>query len=143
MKIAITCGYFLFVHPGHLECMKLAKELGDQLWIIVNNDRQLFEKKGSPPPQNEADRLTIVSAIRYTDRAVLATDRDATVCETLERLIQEAHAEGHEVVFAKGGDRFAHNTPELKICEKYGIKFVDGLGAKTHSSSEYIKRVRE
>ena len=143
MKIAITSGYYLFLHPGHLESFRLSKNHADQLWVIVNNDQQLFAKKGVMPAQSAEDRLIIVSAIRYVDKAVLSVDTDATVCQTLEDLIIQASGSGAEVIFTKGGDRFSHNTPEKKLCDKYGVKLVDGLGNKTHSSSEYIKRVRE
>jgi cytidyltransferase-like protein len=39
--IVITSGYFNPLHPGHLECLELCRELGDELWVIVNNDQQV------------------------------------------------------------------------------------------------------
>ena len=47
-----------------------------------------------------------------------------------------------EFIFAKGGDRFSGNTPEKIICDELNIKLVDGLGAKTHNSSDLIKRIQ-
>ena len=40
MKIAITSGYFNPIHPGHIECFKLAKQKTNahHLCVIVNND---------------------------------------------------------------------------------------------------------
>ena len=38
MKIVATSGYFDPLHVGHLECLELAKELGDKLIVIVNSD---------------------------------------------------------------------------------------------------------
>jgi cytidyltransferase-like protein len=38
--IVVTCGYFNPIHPGHIECFTLARALGDELWVIVNNDQQ-------------------------------------------------------------------------------------------------------
>lgn len=143
MRIGITSGYANPIHLGHVDCVRLGKELVDQLWYIVNSDYQAFLKRGSQSFQDEQCRLGVVGALRYVDRAILAVDRDLTVCQTLEALIKEAQVEGHEVLFLKGGDRAAHEIPERKICDKYGVKIVDGLGAKTHSSSEYLKRVRE
>ena len=143
MKIAITSGFVNPIHIGHIECMRMSKELADQLWYIVNSDYQAFLKRGTTSFQDEECRMAVVSAIKYVDRAVLSFDKDGTVCETLEKLIQEAKALGHEVIFTKGADRAAHNTPEVKVCEKYSVEFIDGLGDKIRSSSEYIKRVRE
>ena len=44
-KVAIS-GYFDPIHIGHLEYIRLARELGDYLIVIVNNDKQAFLKKG-------------------------------------------------------------------------------------------------
>ena len=40
MKTVATSGYFDPLHVGHLECLELAKELGDKLVVIVNSDFQ-------------------------------------------------------------------------------------------------------
>jgi cytidyltransferase-like protein len=43
--IVITSGYFNPIHPGHIECFELSKMLGDELWVIVNNDHQAMLKR--------------------------------------------------------------------------------------------------
>ena len=45
-KVVIVSGYFDPLHIGHLEYLRLAKELGDKLVVIVNNDKQCKLKKG-------------------------------------------------------------------------------------------------
>ena len=40
------------------------------------------------------------------------------------------------MIFGKGGDRFADNIPEVQVCRELGIEIRDGLGAKTHHSSD-------
>ena len=42
-----------------------------------------------------------------------------------------------KIVFGKGGDRFSGNIPEVQVCGELGVEIRDGLGAKTHNSSEY------
>lgn len=44
-----------------------------------------------------------------------------------------------EIIFTKGGDRFANKIPEKVVCDSLDIKIVDGLGLKTHNSSDMIK----
>ena len=44
--IVATSGYFDPIHVGHLECLEMAKELGDRLIVIVNSDLQAKLKKG-------------------------------------------------------------------------------------------------
>ena len=46
MKIVVTSGYFDPLHVGHIECLELAKQLGDKLIVIVNSDLQAKLKKG-------------------------------------------------------------------------------------------------
>lgn len=145
MKIAITSGYFNPIHPGHIECFRLAKQLENvnELCVIVNNDHQALLKRGVTSFQNEKDRMSIVSSIKWVDNVFLSRDKDLTVCQTLRDVVSYYRAVNHryEFVFAKGGDRFSNNTPEKIVCDELGIQLIDGLGAKTHNSSDYIKGI--
>lgn len=125
-KVAIS-GYFDPIHIGHLEYIRLARELGDYLVVIVNNDKQAFLKKGKSF-MCEDDRLQIVSQIKGVDEAILSIDEDKTVCKTLDLIKPD--------VFANGGDRSNSEIPEFKICKENGTQVVDGLGSKIRSSSE-------
>jgi len=126
-------GYFNPLHIGHIEYLKLAKQLGDYLIVIINNDIQV-KLKGSVPFMSEADRLKIVESLKAVDEVFLSIDTDLTVCKSLEYLNKEANV----TIFAKGGDRIINNIPEKEICEKLGIKIIDGLGDKIRASSELI-----
>jgi len=126
MKVAVS-GYFDPIHVGHLEYFKYAKELGDYLIVIVNNDYQCSLKKGKAF-MPEQDRLRIASSIKGVDEVVLSIDQDRTVCKTLEMINPD--------IFANGGDRSNVEIPESKVCKEYNIKLVDGLGSKIRSSSD-------
>ena len=141
MKYAITSMYANPIHPGHIECLKLSKELVDVLLVIVNNDHQAELKRGVKSFQNENYRLEVVSAIRYVDIAFISVDNDTTVCKSIDlfaKILQAIDTEA-EIIFTKGGDRFASEIPEKEVCDRLGIRIVDGLGAKTHNSSDMIK----
>lgn len=43
-------------------------------------------------------------------------------------------------MFWKGGDRFTGNIPEVQVCKDLGIEIRDGLGNKTHNSSDFRKK---
>lgn len=132
MKKKITVavsGYFNPLHVGHLEMMEKARKLGDRLAVIVNNDYQV-KLKGSVPFMNQADRLKIVSAIRWVDQVFLSIDRDPSVCQSLAKVKPD--------IFAQGGDRHQGNIPEAAVCRRLNIKMVDGLGEKIRSSSILI-----
>jgi cytidyltransferase-like protein len=128
--IIAASGYFDPIHIGHIEYLEKAKELGDKLIVIVNNDYQAGLKKGKYfMPENE--RIKIVGALKSVDEVFLSIDKDPTVCKSLEEIKPD--------IFAKGGDRFSYEVPESEVCRKYNIKIVDGLGRKIQSSSELIK----
>ena len=125
IRVAVS-GYFDPIHVGHLEYLRMAKELGDSLVVIVNNNHQCKLKKGKYF-MDENDRVEIVKALRFVDEVFLSVDKDRTVCKSLEEIKPD--------VFANGGDRATSEVPETPVCKKFNIKMVDGLGDKIRSSS--------
>src|ERR1043166_1405880 len=95
MIIVATSGYFAPLHRGHIELFKRARELGDRLVVIVNNDTQLMTNKGRVYPLK--DRVAVIQELRCVDEVFVSIDADATVRESLKEL--RPH------IFAKGGDR--------------------------------------
>lgn len=145
MKIVISSGGFDPIHKGHIEYLQKAKTLGDYHIVIVNNDNFLKLKKGKPF-MDEEGRLSIIRELKSVDMAILALDKDLTVCKTIEKIYETWKCDPealtpNEFIFAKGGDRFKGEIPETKICEKYNIKIIDGLGEKIESSSKLLKNV--
>ena len=135
ITVAVS-GYFNPMHVGHLEMMEKAKKLGDRLVVIVNNDYQV-KLKGRVPFLKQADRLKIISAIRWVDKVFLSIDRDPSVSKSLAKVKPD--------IFAQGGDRKHGNIPtsETDICRKLNIRRVDGLGKKIRSSSVLIAQAAE
>lgn len=130
MKV-VASGYFNPLHEGHLAYLKAARELGDYLIVIVNNDRQV-KLKGSKPFQNVLDRASIVGALRFVDEVVIAKDKTRSVTETLAGLKPD--------IFATGADHTKENTPdETELCEQLGIKIVYGVGGEKINSSSKLK----
>ena len=134
MKTIIVSGYFDPLHVGHLEMLKLARGLGDELVVIVNSDVQAKIKKGRAFMKEE-DRLEIIKSIKYVDAAFISVDENKTVCKSL-RKVKNIYPH-HTLVFANGGDRTEEEIPEAKVCNELKIEMVDGLGRKIRSSSGY------
>ena len=125
ISVAVS-GYFDPIHVGHLDYLELAKELGDKLIVIVNNNHQCKLKKGKPF-MDESDRMRIVESLSVVDEVFLSIDSDRSVCKSLEEIKPD--------IFANGGDRATSEVPESVVCKKYNIKILDGLGDKIRSSS--------
>ena len=137
-KAIIVSGYFNPLHKGHIEYFHLAKAKGDLLFVIVNNDHQR-NLKGSKEFMLEQERVLIVNELSVVDQVVLSIDQDRTVSNTLEKIHKE-YSESYELFFANGGDQNNESIPESIICQKVGIKLLDGLGNKIQSSSWLLKK---
>jgi len=140
-KAVIVSGYFNPLHKGHLELFEKAKEVGDILIVIVNNDKQR-ELKGSKFFQDEEERIEIIRALSVVDMAWISVDNDSTQNKTLEVMVNKFY-DSLKLAFANGGDQNNDTIPERKICEKFGIELIDGLGDKIQSSSWLLKSENE
>ena len=59
-KVVLVSGGFDPVHKGHLEMIEKASEIGEEVWVILNNDSWLREKKGqSFMNENEREKRAI------------------------------------------------------------------------------------
>lgn len=63
----ITFGSFDLLHIGHINILRRAKEIGDELIVGVSTDDLYFSKKKEYPLYDQYNRLKIVKAIRYVD----------------------------------------------------------------------------
>ena len=137
-KAIIVSGYFNPIHVGHLELFEKAKQEGDFLIVIVNNDLQR-ELKGSKEFMPEDERLKIVQSIKGVGLALLSIDKDTTQNETLKHLHNE-YGKVWDLHFANGGDQTNESIPESVVCNEIGITLIDGLGDKIQSSSWLLNK---
>ena len=133
-KIVVASGYFDPLHVGHIEYLEMAKNLGDKLIVIINNDEQAKLKKGSHF-MSDQERAKIIKSLKPVDEVFISIDKDSTVCKSLEFLKPD--------IFAKGGDRFSSEIPEAKVRRELNIKIIDGLGEKIQSSSWLINKAKK
>ena len=132
-KLVIVSGYFNPLHKGHLELFRKAKEVGDLLCVIVNNDKQR-ELKGSQFFQDQDERIEIIRELSIVDMAWISIDNDKTQNETLKMLVNKFYGT-MKLAFANGGDQNNDTIPEAEICRIFNIELIDGLGDKIQSSS--------
>ena len=137
-KAIIVSGYFNPLHKGHLDLFEKAKEVGDALIVIVNNDKQR-EMKGSTFFQDEQERVRIIRSLSVVDMAWISIDKDSTQIETLKTMFSKFY-ETYKLAFANGGDQTNETIPEANICKQFGIELIDGLGDKIQSSSWLLNK---
>lgn len=132
----MVSGGFDPIHHGHIRYFHDAKKLGDKLVVVINNDNWIKLKKGHGF-MKASERAEIISAFRDVDRVVISghkkNTKDMSVCKEIAKIKPD--------IFANGGDRFADNIPEFKLCNDLGIKMVFnvGHGGKVRSSSKLLK----
>jgi cytidyltransferase-like protein len=137
--LVIVSGYFNPVHKGHIEYLTRSKELGDFLYVIVNNDYQR-ELKGSKPFMMADERKLIIESLKVVDAAMVAVDTEKTVNESIEFIMNEIGSQFSKILFANGGDQNRNTVGEAKLCEELGIELADGLGDKIQSSSWLLNK---
>lgn len=139
MKIVIVTGGFDPLHSGHIAYLTEAAKLGDRLYVGLNSDRWLSDKKGAAFLPYE-ERKTVVQALSMVDRIIEFDDSNGNSSDAIERVLADR---SDDIIFANGGDRNNENTPEY---EKYykdpRVTFEFGVGGedKKNSSSGLLDR---
>ena len=128
MKTIAVSGGFDPIHCGHVK-MILSAFIHGRVVVILNSDTWLLRKKGYIF-QPWADRACILKNLWPVDTVVPVNDDNGTVGDALRDLRPD--------FFGKGGDRTAHNVPEIPLCEELGIGVIFGLGGDKVTSSQAL-----
>src|SRR5207302_2347741 len=94
-KIVFTNGCFDLLHPGHIDLLTKARELGSRLVVGINSDGSVRSIKGPDRPlQTQEARKAVLSSLKAVDEVLIFDEL------TPERLIGEIRPD----VLVKGGD---------------------------------------
>jgi len=88
-------GVFDIIHPGHIYFLKRAKELGDELIVVIARDSTVIKKKGRKPILPENIRKEIVEALKPVDRAVLGYE-EGDIYKIVEEVKPDIIALGYD-----------------------------------------------
>lgn len=132
-KLVFTNGCFDLLHPGHIDLLRRARELGSRLVVGINSDESARKIKGDGRPfMTQEDRAELLAALRFVDEVVVFEEL------TPEKLIHRIKPD----VLVKGGD--------WKTSEIIGADFVLANGGEVyslplvegHSSSRIVSGIR-
>lgn len=71
----LATGVFDILHPGHIHFLRAAKELGDELFVVVANDETVKRMKGDSVLSSEV-RAKLISELKPVDDAVIGRSGD-------------------------------------------------------------------
>jgi D-glycero-beta-D-manno-heptose 1-phosphate adenylyltransferase len=131
--VALANGCFDVLHVGHVRYLKAARAQADVLVVGVNGDDSVRHLKGPARPiLPEADRATLVAALRVVDHVVIFHEPDVT------RLIQTLRPDVH----CKGTDYTEDTVPERDVVRACGGRVAIVGDPKDHDTRALFARVR-
>src|SRR5690625_751052 len=83
MRKVITYGTFDLIHPGHINILRRAREMGDYLIVGLSTD-DFNEIKNKKAFHNYETRKYIVSAIRYVNQIIPEENWEQKVHDIIE-----------------------------------------------------------
>jgi len=111
-RVVFTNGCFDIIHPGHLDLLSRARQLGDVLVVAINSDNSVRRLKGPERPVfPESERAEILKALDVVD-FVCTFDED-TPLETILTIRPD--------VLVKGSDWAANIVGQSEV-EGWGGK---------------------
>ena len=144
-KVSIVSGGFDPVHSGHINLMLAARELGDQLIVLLNSDEWLSRKKGRPF-MNFFERKMVLENLWFVDYVLDFDDSDNSAVDGLEKVVS-MYKQKDDLYFCNGGDRNSLDDIPEKGVPGIQLKFGVGGDTKINSSSklvnEYFSRPAE
>lgn len=77
-------GTFNLLHPGHIYFLKKAKELGDELVVVITSDENVRKEKGYII-FNEKERKMLLESLEFVDRVIVGNRYDKLKVVEIEK----------------------------------------------------------
>ncbi|MEI5640449.1 MULTISPECIES: adenylyltransferase/cytidyltransferase family protein [unclassified Pseudoalteromonas] len=129
MKKVITFGTFDIFHVGHVNILERAKALGDHLIVGISSDELNYAKKGRNPVYSLAERVKIISSLRFVDEVFVEES-----LELKEQYIRDSQAD----VLVMGDDWQGKFDQYKAFCDVVYLQRTPSI-----STTEIIEVVRQ
>lgn len=128
--LVITGGCFDILHIGHIKFLEKAKEQGDFLFILLENDENVRKLKGDNRPINsQKDRAQILAALSYVDFVVLLNEMKKN--DDYDNLIYKINP--NIIVTTKDDPQGIHNERQAKKIKAKVSYVIDRIENKSTS----------
>ena len=97
-KIVLCHGVFDLVHLGHINYLKKAKKLGDNLIISVTSDKFVNKGPGRPAFSTE-QRMSFLSELKFVDKVY--ESNDFTAVKLIEQTKPDFYCKGIDYPISK------------------------------------------
>ena len=131
--LVLTNGCFDLLHPGHIDYLRRARDLGDRLIVLVNDDESVSNLKGPNRPINNLNfRKRMLAALESVDYVChFSTSTPAMQIESIQ-----------PDILVKGGDYKVGDIAGSDFVLAHGgrvevLPFTDG-----YSSSQIINQIK-
>lgn len=130
--VVATGGCFDVLHPGHLETLRRARDLGDVLVVLLNSDESVSRLKGpSRPVVGQRERAALLMGLRDVDGVLVFEEDDP--CAALDRLRPD--------IWVKGGDYSPDQLPEAPLVRSWGGRVEVLAYLPGHSTTAIVDRI--
>jgi rfaE bifunctional protein nucleotidyltransferase chain/domain len=132
-KIVFTNGCFDLLHPGHVDYLSQARDLGDLLILGLNTDNSVRRLNKAPnrPVNNEQTRATVLAGLGCIDLIVLFDE------ETPYELIKFLQPN----VLVKGNDYKAENIVGYDIVKANKGEVITIQMLEGYSTTKLIEKI--
>ena len=132
-SLVFTNGVFDLLHPGHIDVLVAARQLGDALVVGVNDDASVRRLKGPGRPiRAAAERAFVLAALEAVDAVVIFPE------DTPLELIRALRPD----VLVKGGDYTPDTIVGRDDVESWGGRVAVVPLTPGHSTTSTIDRLR-
>ena len=129
-KIVIAGGCFDILHLGHIKFLEKAKESGDFLFVLLENDESVKKLKGKDRPiNNQKDRAEILTAISFVDYVILLNEMKSN--NDYDNLIFKLKP--NIIATTKNDPQIIHNIRQAKIINARVILVINRIKNKSTS----------
>lgn len=139
-KVGLVIGSFDVFHAGHLENLMLAKEMCENLVVVLKTDERIFKNKHKEPKQSTAERASILSMLKIIDK-ITYMDIDTTRRDVVEDVKSKyKDIQSKDIVAIFGSDLQEKEEPYIdKDWKDINVVFTnrDPQKMKIVSSSNY------